>query len=481
MGAHQSMRAGNSGAAAYSATGLIFPAFYALAFLTNAALPSLGLAPYSATGALALAGVGLVALVIARPVFSVSLLYLFAISLSVFVAGVGIESGGYLVETGVQGEATGAFGRLLWFYLVFVACALVGFNYLYREDRVRGPVVPRMTAEQGSIALGLALGAAVIATGVIAGATEGFALLKGVNRFALRNDSADAGPLFNLFLNNQLFVAVLLGTFCSAPNRMVRWTAIVMIVADVALLVLHGEQFMSVLGVGLAVLVPFIAIEAANGERVVRYLGIGAAIALALGCASVFYAYKGQGLDLSDTVMSRVLLQGQVWYVVDSDAGLFDAPTGGAAAFTRVLSSLASPAAPTFFSDRAVSGLRDVMLAYGTPDVLRAYVHDDVTFTMGQMAVPVYWFGFAGAALFIAFTGVVYGALAAAQIVVTQRGGVVMLWLVTKIVSYAGFGLQQGEYWNLFGLRTLGYVLIALAWWYCVDARAPGFHRRIRG
>jgi hypothetical protein len=41
--------------------------------------------------------------------------------------------------------------------------------------------------------------------------------------------------------------------------------------------------------------------------------------------------------------------------------------------------------------------------------------------------------------------------------------------------------LQQGEYWNLFGLRTLGYVLIALAWWYCVDARAAGFHRRIRG
>jgi hypothetical protein len=424
---------------------------------------------------------GLVALVIARPVFSVSLLYLFAISLTVFVAGVGIENGGYLVETGVQGEAAGAFSRLLWFYLIFASCALAGFNYLYNERHTRGPVVPRMTVEQGSVVLGLALGAAVIATGVIAGATEGFALLKGVNRFALRNDSADAGPLFNLFLNNQLFVAVLLGTFCSAPARMVRWTAIAMIVADVGLLVLHGEQFMSVLGVGLAVLVPFIAIEAANGERVLRYLGIGAAIALALGCASVFYAYKGQGLDLSDTVMSRVLLQGQVWYVVDNDAGLFAAPAGGAAAFGRVLSSLASPAAPTFFGDGTVSGLRDVMLAYGTPDVLRAYVHDDVTFTMGQMALPVYWFGFAGAACFIALTGLVYGALAAAQIVVTQRGGVVMLWLVTKIVSYAGFGLQQGEYWNLFGLRSLGYVLIALAWWYCVDARAVGTHRRRRG
>jgi uncharacterized transporter YbjL len=113
MAAQQSMRAANSGVAAYSVSGLLFPAFYALAFLTNAALPSLGLAPCSATGALVLAALGLVALVIARPVFSVSLLYLFAISLTVFVAGVGIENGGYLVETDVQGEATGAFSRLL--------------------------------------------------------------------------------------------------------------------------------------------------------------------------------------------------------------------------------------------------------------------------------------------------------------------------------------------------------------------------------
>jgi hypothetical protein len=244
-----------------------------------------------------------------------------------------------------------------------------------------------------------------------------------------------------------------------------------MIVEDIGLLVLHGEQFMSVLGVCISVLVPFIAVHAANGKPVVRYLGIGAGIALLLGCTSVFYAYKGQGLDVSDTVMSRMLLQGQVWYVVDSDAGLVDAPAGGAAAFSRVLQSLESPTAPTFFDDGAVSGLRDVMLAYGTPEILRAYVHDDVTFTMGQMAVPVYWFGFAGALIFIALTGVAYGGLAAAQILVTQRGGVVMLWLITKIVSYAGFGLQQGEYWNLFGLRTLGYVMLALAWWYCVDGR----------
>jgi hypothetical protein len=343
---------------------------------------------------------------------------------------------------------------------------------LPQRPRERAPVVPRMTVERGSLMLGLALAAAVLAAGVLAGVTEGFALLKGVNRFALRNDSAGAGPIFNLFLNNQLFVAVLLGTLCTARERWVRLLAMLMALADIGLEVLHGEQFMSVLGLSLSMLTPFIAVHAMNGKPVVRYLGIGAGLALLLGSVSVMYAYKGQGLDMSDTVMSRMLLQGQVWYVVDGDASLLNAPQGGGEAFGRVVDSLASSHAPTFFDEGEVSGLRDLMIAYAKSDILRYYMHDDVTFTMGQMAVPVYWFGFAGAALFIAFTGLVYGALAALQIVVAMRGGIVLLWLTTKIVSYASFGLQQGEYWNIFGIRTLSYAVIAGAWWYCFHSRS---------
>ncbi|MCC8403292.1 DUF6418 domain-containing protein [Paraburkholderia sp. MMS20-SJTN17] len=456
-----------------NAYGLIVAALMLLALATNAALPALGLASLSAAATFALACAGVLALVWWRPVFSVSMLYLLCISLTVFLGGVGIEAGGYLTETGVQGEANGAFSRLVWFYVIFTACALAGFERVLPERRrIRGRIVPRLTIDNPSLMLGLALAAAVLAAGAIAGATEGFALLKGVNRFALRNDSEGAGPIFNLFLNNQLFVAVLLGTLWTAQSGWVRWLALSMSAADAVLEVLHGEQFMSVLGLSLSMLSPFVAILAMNGKPVKRYLVLGAVVALLLGSVSVFYAYQGQGLDTSDTMLSRVLLQGQVWYVVDGDATLFGAPQGGSAAFGRVLGSLSSLKAPTFFDDGAVSGLRDVMLAYGTPEILRAYIHDDVTFTMGQMAVPVYWFGFAGAAVFIAMTGLVYGALVALQIVVAMRGGIVLLWLTTKLVSYAGFGLQQGEYWNVFGIRTLAYAALACAWWYCVDARS---------
>lgn len=451
--------------------GLAVSTLFILALAINAMLPALGAMEPSATCTLLVAVAGLAALVVARPVFAVSMLYPLVIGLTAFVAGVGIESGGFLRETDIFGVANGAFSRLLSFYAIFVVCALCAFERCLNERDVHGPIRARMTRQPVSVALGLGLAGAILVTGVLAGLTGGFAVLSGVNRYALRNDASNSA-LFNLFLNNQTFVAVLLGTFCTSSNRVVRWVSVVLIVADLVLEALHGEQFMAVLHVCLTFLIPFIAIHAINGKPVMRYLGIGSVVALVIGSVSVFYAYRGQGLDIAETVVSRFLEQGQAWYVVDGDAHLFSAPTlGGMAAFGRFLGSLGSFTEPTFFSGAPVSGLRDLMLSYGTPEILKAYVFDDVTFTMGNVAVPVYWFGYAGGALFVALTGAIYGAASAILIRIAMRGGVVMLWLFAKIFAYATYAIQQGDYWTLFGVRTLFYLAIALVWWYCIDAR----------
>jgi hypothetical protein len=234
---------------------------------------------------------------------------------------------------------------------------------------------------------------------------------------------------------------------------------------------LHGEQFMSVLHFGLTVLTPIVAMLVLNGKPVLRYVVIGAAITLIIGGASVFTAYQGQGLDANATLTSRSLLQGQVWYVVDNDSGLFTPPpAGGQLAFTRFVRSLLVSSAPSFDNDSAISGLRDVMVAYGVPTLIRTYVKDNISFTMGQMAVPVFWFGLVGGAVFVAFTGVLYGALCALQIALAMRGGVVMLWLIVKVLSYASFGIQQGEYWSFFGVRALFYIALTILWWVLVDS-----------
>lgn len=454
-----------------SASGVMLLTLLALALLFNAAMPALGLKESSALCTLLLATAALVGLVRSRPVFAVSMLYVLAIGMTAFLAGVGLENGGYLTETDVIGDATGAFSRLLSFYVIFVVCALVAFDRFLDERPVRVPIKARITLQPHSIAIGFVLAATIIAIGVLAGLTSGFSLFSGINRYALRNDSSN-GTMFNLFLNNQSFMGFLLGTIATSPDKRIRAAAILTMAVDLALNVMHGEQFMAVLHIGLCSLAPFIAIHAMNGKPVVRYLGIGAGLALLLGAVSIIYSYRGQGLEVADMLSSRFLLQGQPWYVVDNDAHMFTAPRlGGTDAFWRFVSSLRSWTMPTFFDESEPSGLRDLMMSYTEPSVLRAYMFDDVTFTMGNMAVPVYWFGYAGGALFVAMTGLVYGALGALQILVAMRGGVVMLWLIAKVFSYATFAVQQGEYWMMFGSRTAFYALLALIWWYCVDAR----------
>jgi hypothetical protein len=454
-----------------SATGVIVLTLFTLALLFNAVMPALGMAKSSALCTLLLATLGLVGLVRSRPVFAVSMLYVLAIGMTAFLAGVGLEDGGYLTETDVVGDATGAFSRLLTFYVIFLVCALVAFGRFLDERPLREPIRARITSQPISIAMGFGLAATIIAIGVIAGLTSGFSLFSGINRYALRNDSSN-GMMFNLFLNNQSFMGFLMGTIATSSDKRIRAAAILTMAVDLALNVMHGEQFMAVLHIGLCSLAPFISIHAMNGKPVVRYLGIGAGLALLLGALSIFYSYRGQGLEVADMLSSRFLLQGQPWYVVDNDAHMFTAPRfGGMDAFWRFVHSLGSSTMPTFFDGSEPSGLRDLMKSYTEPSILRAYMFDDVTFTMGNMAVPVYWFGYAGGALFVAMTGLVYGALGALQILVAIRGRVVMLWLMAKVFSYATFAVQQGEYWMMFGSRTVFYALLALVWWYCVDAK----------
>jgi hypothetical protein len=452
---------------------LIVPAVGLVALLFNTALPYLGYAQASATWTCVMAAVAVIYLVATRPLFSVSMLYFMMIGMTAFVAGIGIEAGGLMTETAIQGEANGAFSRLLLFYVLFVGCALYGFNYCLSIRNSSVPVA-LITVDSRSVLLGFTLSIAIIGAGVAAGLTQGFALINGVNRYTLRNGSTGTeSVLFNTFLNNQTFLALLLGALATSKNPVVKWLAILLIIGTAGLYVLHGEQFMSVLHFGLSVLAPVVAVLIMRGKPVLRYMAIGGAVALVIGTASVLTAYQGQGLDVRNTMIDRSLLQGQVWYVVDYDAHAFTAPPlGGAPAFWRFAQSLLSFTQPGFDDGIGYSGLRDVMVAYGDPKVISVYIKDDVTFTMGQMAVPVFWFGLIGGALFIAYTGVLYGALCALQIVFALRGGVIMLWLIVKLLSYATSGLQQGEYWSFFSVRTMAYVALTFFWWLLVDRRA---------
>jgi len=450
----------------------------ATALVANSVLPFVGFQTESAYGTFAVAIIATVSLVMTKPIFSVSMLYILLLGVTAFAAGIGIESGGFLVETGVTGQFNGSFSRLLIFYAIFVLCALGGFRAVFdtKSKTVAMASSSPPLLSVGCVALGMSITLITLAAGIAAGMANGFSFLEGVNRYNTRNANASGigELLFNVFLNNETFVALFLGTALTSPKWPLRLLSVACILFYLILAVMHGEQFMSVLHFCLTVIGPVIAFRAINESPVGRYVVIGSIAAVFIGGCSVFYAYQAQGYDAMQVIVSRLLLQGQVWYVVDAGSNIFSPPdAGGGAAFGRFLTSLFSWSTPAFDDYANVSGLRELMIAYGLPNVMNAYVADNVSFTMGQMAVPVFWFGLAGGAMFVACTGTVYGALSAWLIHVLRGGGVTALWLIAKVLSYATFALQQGEYWSLFGSRMWFYVLVALIWWFYVDARLP--------
>ncbi|MCA3849488.1 MAG: hypothetical protein IOB09_34330, partial [Burkholderia sp.] len=83
------MRAIQADGRAAAVTGLTVATLFALALTLNAMLPALGAMEPSATCTLLVAVAGVIALIVARPVFAVSVLYTLVIGLTAFVAGVG--------------------------------------------------------------------------------------------------------------------------------------------------------------------------------------------------------------------------------------------------------------------------------------------------------------------------------------------------------------------------------------------------------
>lgn len=382
-----------------------------------------------------------------KPFETVVLGYIISLALTAFAAGVGIAAGGYLEETGLIGRETGSFGRLLLFYVIFV----IGFLAAFRRTALLGQPAAVSAGLNKIFLLGLLIGC--IAAGVLSGLLNGFALLKGVNRFAIRNEAGgDSSALFNLYLNNRVFIGIAVGLLCADGRAGYRALGRLFACAALVLSVAHGEQFMATLQQCFAIVLGFVTGRATagrspNGRKIAVIAGLAAGIA----AIALFLTYSAQGYAAIEKIGVRLLLQGQMWYAVDSSADVWQGEAARGQ-FSTVAGHFLSWAAP---DDVASSGLRQVMNAFGVPELMDQYDENNVTFTMGQMAVPVYWFGYAGGALFVFFTGAFFGAITRMVLRVVVAGGAISVFLAAKLFSNMLFGLQQGEYWYLFGSRTL--------------------------
>lgn len=369
-------------------------------------------------------------------------------------SGILIESGGYLTETGVAGVYTGSFIRLPIYYLVFFYSVFCFYSFLNKSFFKSRLSV--LGVNKSFLILAGVFSLLVLLSGIFAGFQYGFSFFMGINRFAFREFGGSG--LLDFFLNNRFMVIVLASSIFSISMSLYeKIFSISIVIFTILISILHGEQFTSMVSLFLAFFIAPLLIYSINGKNVIsKIIGLGLT-ALFIGAVAVVLVYAQQGFDIKDLAERRLLLQGQLWYVVDFESiGLF---SGDLVSFFRNITSFLHLNTAEFKEGVIPYGMRELMYIYALPNIYELYLDNDVTFTMGQMAMLLHWFGYLGMVPVVIFTGMLFSVVILYFNNSILRMDFISILLSCKIFGWFVFGFQQGEYWYVWGAKTIIFML----------------------
>jgi hypothetical protein len=409
----------------------------------------------------ALSALGVIVLLLSVALLARRQPILFAVLLPVLVlrvaepiAVLSIEAGAYSEETGLRGVPGASTWLLATYTLLFLLAVSAGW-----KSRIEQVALVALN-ERKLAFLALAVASVVALIGTYAGVTDGFALMSGQNRYATR--ATGTSGVLELFLNNRYVALVLLGIVTSRRglNRALRSMAIGGAAAILIIGLLHGEQATAAatsLGVFLA---PVIAVSISSGRSLRLSLPLLALLGIAsLGAAGLVYTSSGK--DPGEALKRRLPLQGQTFYLVanDPDVGLVSGRPEGALSYAEHLADLTTE---DIAAHIPAIGLRELMARYAVPEVYWRYSDLNVTFTSAPFSILLLWFGYVGAAIAIVGLGLYFRLLSRWMWDAFNSTDPIFILATAKVWLWTMFGLQQGEYWYLIGIKTLlGMAFIA--------------------
>ncbi len=374
------------------------------------------------------------------------------------ISGLLIESGGYLTETNILGQVTASFCRLVIYYVLFYFSVERGYFFI---KKIKGDIkseYENVSLSKIFIFSSLIFVVFVLLIGLVSGFKDGFAFLLGISRFAFRDNSTRS--LLSVFLNNRTLAVLLVSILYScASSSMLKKISLLLFVAITFISILHGEQFASMIMLLLTFSYPILLLESKLNKLVINKIFKYGCISLLLSSLAVLIIYSNLGIDLEAFAEKRLLLQGQQWYMVDTDEeiGVFSAHLDS---FIRNLPSFFHLNIYGFIDQLIPYGMRELMYVYATPNIYNAYIDNFVTFTMGQMAMLLYWFGYLGMLPWVVLTGVLFSAVIFYLNHAIFKRDLISIILASKLFSWYVFGLQQGEYWYLWGAKTILFVFV---------------------
>ncbi len=298
-----------------------------------------------------------------------------------------------------------------------------------------------------------------------AGFTSGFALFDATDRFVYR---ASQGWLFNIIIVGKPLICGLMGfiVFRLPIAQLTRQLFVCTFAAIFLVSTLFGDKFLSLIVLVALYFSPFLALRLTVTRRVKAVATILISLVGITVSGLTYFTYSDFGrLDASQTnerLFGRFTGQGQLWYAANQDSEIFGLDQVQSDKLMTVVLAPKDADEIAFYTQTGIF----YMVVRHAPDNIRDAVYDASGFVQFTGAGEAYLMEVYGhAAMLIIWAVLGFGC------------GIVSYWAYNSLItgslpgytfamfavaSYASM-INQGSFWQIFGVRALMYLFVMLA------------------
>lgn len=385
------------------------------------------------------------------PLASILLLWFIFMRLTMMLSGVSIESGAFMPEINMLGEANGALVRLEFVFATTIFISVLFINRLLKYFPAPKKDMEARIAQWAYPAFALTI---FVCVGILSiGFQNGFPLIEKIDRMVYWG--MVESRFLDSFVSNRIILVLLLGVVFTGCNGLKKYLSMALFIMLIVTSVLFSEKFTSL----CLMLVYFVTPSFFLRPELVKSLNKRIALlavaipALTLPFILIAYGVQEDAGKAMNRLMVRATSQSQLWFVEDQEteaAFKLDAPR--ALYNVKAITSLNGPDLRLY---PPYIGASDFMAEHMTGERYRAYKKVGVKLTMAMEAyllklfgylgmLPAYWFL---VAIFCAqLTYIAYG-------IVTLNP--IRIFFGAKLWVWTDHGLNQGLIYSVFGLKSL--------------------------
>lgn len=390
------------------------------------------------------------------PAAFILLLWFIFLRATTMISGAAIESGGFMKEILLQGEATGAFARLAVTYTIGI------LGGIFMLDRFLKLLPAPNTAETNATISTWAYGAFALVAFVCAGIVmigfeHGFPLIEGIDRFTYWKSVSSR--FLDAFLSNRIIFAVLLGMVFAACQGAKKTAAAIIFAGLMIVSVLMAEKFTSISLMLIYFITPLFLMRPnylAQMPRYVIMLGIAISV-ITIPAVLLVYGINKDPQTALEKFQSRAASQAQIWYIADQEEdALFKLDLNR---IEHNIAAIKSTNPDALRQNPPYIGARDFMAQYLDKGRYANYLDKGISLTLAMEGYLMKLFGYLGMLpVYLFILGIYAAQLAYLGYGITSANPVRVI-LAAKLLVWSDYGLKQGYLYSILGIKSIVFML----------------------